>query len=52
MIGFDNGIVCVMCKVRAQNSPKLWNTIRANKVARGLLSPFQMKEFQLAYAVA
>ena len=44
-------LVRMMCKVEGQTSYN-WANIRANKVARGILSPFQAKDFQLAYAIA
>jgi len=41
-----------MCKVEDQNFLKSWSNVDAKKSALGMLSPFQMKDFQFAYAQA
>jgi len=52
MIGFDKGTGLHVCKVEDQNFLKIWKPIRAKKTAQGILSPFQAKDFQFAYAIA
>lgn len=52
MIGLDNGNCTRVCKVEDQNFLKSWKPIRAKKTAQGILSPFQAKDFQFAYALA
>ncbi len=52
MIGFDKGTGLHVCEVEDQDFLKIWKPIRAKKTAQGILSPFQAKDFQFAYAIA
>lgn len=41
-----------MCAVELEQLLKRFQPIRANKTARGILSPIQVKDLQFAYALA
>lgn len=43
---------CMCMQAEGQHLFNPLKPIRANKTARGLLSPFQVKDFQFAYAIA
>ena len=50
MIGLDNEYNLYVCKVCSQGTLKTLENISAKKSALGMLSPFQMSDFQFAYA--
>ena len=50
MIGFDKELFVFVCAAEVNDFLKTFKSISANKIARGVLSPIQVKDFGFAYA--